>query len=143
MSSEAAAASSAPQEGQAGASTSGLPAAAKAAAELAVKTAIAESVPEEGEINEDGESNASKKNGAATNGDAAAAAGDAKDGAASGGIRTVFSDPANFNVVHPLYSKWYVAEHSRVACSHSDLNAETPFAPGVAVVSELRLLDAH
>lgn len=99
MSSDTAAASSAPQDNQAGASTSGLPAPAKAAAELAVKTAIAETVPEDGEINED-EENAEKKG---ANGSAE------KDGAAApGGIRTVFSDPANFNVVHPLYSKWCV-----------------------------------
>lgn len=96
MSSESAAATSAPQENQAaGASTSGLPAAAKAAAELAVKTAISETVPEDGEIKEDEDS--TKANGK-ENGDAAA-----KD---AGAIRTVFSDPANFNVVHPLYSKW-------------------------------------
>ena len=76
----------------------GLPASAKAAAEAAVKSAIAESVPsgstaaaadtaaEDGEIVENG--NASNANGHAS------------------GIRTVFSDPKNFNVVHPLYSKW-------------------------------------
>jgi hypothetical protein len=97
MSSDAAAAAtSASQENQA-ASTSGLPAAAKAAAELAVKTAISESVPEDGEINEDDESSTKKENG--ENGTASS-----KD---ESGIRTVFSDPANFNVVHPLYSKWY------------------------------------
>ena len=77
----------------------GLPASAKAAAEAAVKSAIAESVPsgstaaadaatEDGEIVENG--NASNANGHAS------------------GIRTVFSDPKNFNVVHPLYSKWCV-----------------------------------
>lgn len=103
MSSESAAATSAPQENQAaGASTSGLPAAAKAAAELAVKTAISETVPEDGEIKEDEDS--TKANGK-ENGDAAA-----KD---AGAIRTVFSDPANFNVVHPLYSKWYAIPTSR------------------------------
>lgn len=102
MSSEAAAAPSTSQD--AGASTSGLPAAAKAAAEAAVKTAISETVPEEGEINE------SEENG--VNGDAK------KDGAAAGGIRTVFSDPANFNVVHPLYSKWYAAT-STTQCQRS------------------------
>jgi translation initiation factor 4E len=97
MSSEAAPASSAPEDAS---TSSGLPAAAKAAAELAVKTAIAESVTEEGEIKEDGDSQ--------KNGDSAAAAatnGDKKD---DGTLRTVFSDPANFNVVHPLYSKWCV-----------------------------------
>ena len=83
-------------EDQPAASTSSLPPAAKAASELAVKTAIAESVSEkeEGEIVEDG-SSASKSKG---NGTIEA------DGT---GMRTVFSDPANFNVVHPLYSKWY------------------------------------
>ena len=72
-------------------STSGIPPAAKAAAELAVRTAIAESVPlEDGEITE-----SSSKNGIGS--------GNAGD---SNGMRTVFTDPANFNVVHPLYSKW-------------------------------------
>lgn len=103
MSTDSAAASSAPQDGQAGASTSGLPAAAKAAAELAVKTAIAESVPEDGEINED-ESSAAEPG--AKDGANGAAADKDGDASAAGGIRTVFSDPANFNVVHPLYSKW-------------------------------------
>lgn len=83
-------------EDQPAASTSSLPPAAKAASELAVKTAIAESVPEkeEGEIVEDGSSSASKANG------------NGAIGADGAGMRTVFSDPANFNVVHPLYSKW-------------------------------------
>ena len=83
-------------EDQPAASTSSLPPAAKAASELAVKTAIAESVPEkeEGEIAEDGSSANGKGK---VNGTIEA------DGT---GMRTVFSDPANFNVVHPLYSKW-------------------------------------
>ncbi|KAL7004669.1 eukaryotic translation initiation factor 4E [Cystobasidiomycetes sp. EMM_F5] len=74
-------------EDQATASTSSsLPPAAKAAAEAAVKTAISETLDaEEGEIDE--------SKGSEVNGDA-------------GGLRTVFSDPKNFNVVHPLYSKW-------------------------------------
>ena len=110
MSSDAAAAAtSASQENQA-ASTSGLPAAAKAAAELAVKTAISESVPEDGEINEDDGSSTKKENG--ENGTAASS----KD---ESGIRTVFSDPANFNVVPPLYSKWYAwkRRHRQLSCS--------------------------
>lgn len=81
---------SAAASGPASTSTSngtGLPPAAKAASELAVKTAIAETESEK----EDGEIS-----GAAT------APGAADDGT----IKTVFTDPANFNVVHPLYSKW-------------------------------------
>jgi translation initiation factor 4E len=74
---------SVPEDSAAPASTSGLPAAAKSAAEQAVKAAIAETATEEGEIAEDAGSKGS-----------------------SNGIKTVFSDPANFNVVHPLYSKW-------------------------------------
>lgn len=82
-------------------STSGLPAAAKAAAEQAVKAAIAENTAEEGEIKEAGQS--SSKEGAP-----ATTAGEGSNGIAAdgSGMKTVFSDPANFNVVHPLYSKW-------------------------------------
>lgn len=78
---------SVPEDSATTASTSGLPAAAKAAAEQAVKAAIAETAAvEEGEIAED--------------------SGKDSNGSSSNGIKTVFSDPANFNVVHPLYSKW-------------------------------------
>jgi len=83
------------QAAAASTSTAGLPAAAKAAAEQAVKTAIAEN-SEEGEIAEGGSS--SGANGKSNGEDNIAA-----DGS---GMKTVFSDPANFNVVHPLYSKW-------------------------------------
>ena len=95
MADAAAAAAAAPlatvpedQQAAAASSSTGLPPAAKAAAELAVKTAIAETLTgsEEGEVHE--------------NGTAEGANGDAS------GLRTVFSDPKNFNVVHPLYSKW-------------------------------------
>lgn len=108
MSSDPTTAASTGEEGGS-ASTSGLPAAAKAAAEHAVKTAIAETA-EEGEIQEGSttsnsnggdDSSSAKKTVSTTNG--------TSNGAVdANGIRTVFSDPANFNVVHPLYSKWCV-----------------------------------
>jgi len=93
-------------------SGSGLPPAAKAASEQAVKAAIAETVPsasagkekEDGEIDESAAASSTtspskaKANGSGNGADSIQA-----DGT---GMRTVFSDPANFNVVHPLYSKW-------------------------------------
>ena len=114
-------------------SGSGLPPAAKAASEQAVKAAIAETVPsasagkekEDGEIDESAASPSKAKangNGSSNGADSIQA-----DGT---GMRTVFSDPANFNVVHPLYSKWCVTWRRLGRSRHGATRGSVGHKPG-------------
>lgn len=78
------------------ASTSTLPAGPAAASSAALEAAISE---KNGTNGVGGEAESETKG--ATNQD-----GEAGEAASDSQIRTVFTDPENFNVKHPLYNKW-------------------------------------
>lgn len=86
------------------ATTSSLPPQAAAASNAALESAIAETNA--------GQGAKSNSNGEAREASSSSAAGDASEGnaeqsaEADDSIRTVFTDPENFNVKHPLYHKW-------------------------------------